>query len=122
MRSGTQNREVVFERRAVSRDPVYGTTVEGAWTPVATVMAEVQDLLPSRAEGVEDGIVQRRGPCRVRLYYREDLNSSMRLRVKGRGPDEADRLLKITGGPAELGYRRRIEFTAEELSTSGQEP
>lgn len=122
MRNGGHNREVVIEQRGTTQDPLYGTAIENDWTTVATVMAEVQDMLPSRAERIEEGISVRQRPTRIRMNYRDDIDSSMRLRVKARSPQEADRLLSIIAGPAELGFRRRMEFVAVEWSTQGQEP
>jgi len=125
MRTGGRNRTVVFQRRETTQDPIYGTTIEGDWIDVATVFASVQDVLPSRAEQVADGVNIARRPARVRILFRDDLNSSMRLRVLGRSPDEADRVMRILAGPAEVersGFRREVEFMAEELSTEGQEP
>lgn len=125
MRRGVYNRTVVFERRETTQDPDYGTTVEGDWTMIATVMARVQDVLPGRGEKLADDINIGNRPARIWLLHRDDLNSSMRIIVKGRGPHEADRVMRIISGPADVeksGFRREIQFLAEQLSTSGEEP
>lgn len=114
MMLGGHNREVVIERRTTTQDPVYGTAIE-TWSTLATVWAEVQDMLPSRAERAGDGIDLSRRPSRVRMLFREDVDTTMRFRI-------GDRVLKIISGPAELGFRERVEFIAEEISTGGQEP
>lgn len=108
------NREVVIQRRTETQDPIYGTATV-TWADLATVWAEVQDMLPSRAERIADGIDIARRPCRVRMLFRDDVDSTMRLKI-------GDRALRIIAGPAEMGFRERIELIAEELSTEGQEP
>lgn len=115
-------RWVEIQERETTIDPTYGTNVEGAWTTILTVKAEVQDMLPSRAERIADGINIANRPCRVRFKFRDGLSSVQRFLVKGRGPDEADRVLNVVAGPTELGFRDRVEFVAEQMSTEGQQP
>lgn len=115
------NRELVIQRRTETQDPVYGTPVV-TWGDLATVWAEVQDMLPSRAERVAEGIDIARRPSRVRMYYRDDVTTDMRFKLPSRGGSEPDRYLQIIAGPAELGFRDRVEFIGEELTSSGQEP
>ena len=113
--AGELNRWVTFTHRTVTEtDPIYGTPIYG-WADFAAVWANVQDKLPSRAEQIADGISIANRPCRVRIRYRSDLDSSMRLKI-------GERTLRIIAGPAELGLREGVEFMAEELSTEGQEP
>jgi len=107
------NRWVAIQHRTETRDPVYNTFVV-TWTTLATVWAEVQDMLPSRGEKIADGIDIARRPCRVRMRYRSDVDSTMRLVA-------SDRTLVIVAGPAELGNREGIEFMCVELSTAGQD-
>lgn len=121
MKRDNRNRELVIQRRTETQEAVYGTATV-TWTDLATVWAEVQDILPSRAERVAEGIDIARRPCRVRMLYRDDVTTDMRFKLPGRGGNEADRILQIIAGPAELGFRERVEFVAEELSTGGQEP
>jgi len=84
------------------------------WAEYDTVFAQVVDALPSRAERVADGVEIANRPCRVRMRYREDVTSAMRLRFNGRD-------LRIVGGPATLGNREGIELLAEELTSEGSE-
>ncbi|MCW1431400.1 head-tail adaptor protein [Novosphingobium sp. JCM 18896] len=121
MSAGSHNREVEIQSRETTIDPIYGTNEEVQWTTIATVWAEVQDMLPSRAERVDNGISMSQRPTRVRMLFRDDVTSAMRFVVKGRSPGEADRVLRITAGPAELGFRERVEFMAAEYSSSGEE-
>lgn len=118
---GAMNREVQILRRTRTQDSVRGSYSD-VWVTVATVWGEVQDMLPSRAERIADGIDIAQRPARVRIYYREDITTDMRFKVLGRSPDEADRNMRIIAGPAELGFRDRVEFAVEELTTEGQEP
>ena len=112
---GTLDRRIVFERRVVSgQDPDYGTNIV-AWVEHAKVWAQVRDVLPSRSESLDDNVSIRRRPARIRIRYRDDITSEMRIRL-------GDRYLSIVAGPAEIGRREGIELMAEELSTQGQEP
>ncbi len=114
IQSGRLDREIVIRHRSVTTDPDYGTSVE-TWTDLDTVWAEVQDMLPSRGERIADGVNVARRPCRIRIRYRDDIDSSMRVVLDGR-------TLRIVTMPAELGRREGIEFVAEELTTEGQKP
>lgn len=110
---GKLNTFVEIQGRATTQDAVYRTSVE-SWSTIASVWAEVQDMLPSRGERVAEGINIARRPARVRMYYRDDVHSGMRMKI-------GSRLLKIVAGPAELGFREGIELLAEEQTTEGQD-
>ncbi len=84
----------------------------GAWVLVATVWAEVQDVLPSRAERLGTGINVASRPARVRMRWRGDVTAAMRI-VMG------DRIMQIVGGPAELGRRDGIELLVEDYTSAG---
>jgi SPP1 family predicted phage head-tail adaptor len=114
-RAGKYDRRIVIQHRPVVQDETYGVCTDGEWEDFATVWSEVQDLLPSRGEMVVDGIDIGRRPCRIRMRYRSDITSQMRVHI-------GDRVLRIVSMPAELGRREAIEFVAEELTTEGQEP
>lgn len=112
--AGKRDKRITILRAAAVQDPDYGTqTIE--WVPYAQTWADVQDMLPSRAERVADGISLARRPCRIRMLYRDDITSDMRVEI-------GTRTLQIVAGPAELGRREGIEIVAEELSTMGQQP
>lgn len=114
MIAGTLDRRITFEERQTTQDATYGTQTV-TWGDVVTVWAQVQDFLPSRAEGVESNISMARRPCRVRIRWRDDLTSDMRIDFNGRK-------LRIIAGPSELGRRDGLEFVAEELTTEGTAP
>lgn len=111
--AGRLKERVTIKERIATQDPIYGTMTY-SWEELATVWAEVQDVLPSRSERVADGINIANRPARVRMRYREDVDSTMRFEVNGR-------TLHIIAGPAELGFRQGVEFVAEELTTAGEE-
>lgn len=90
----------------------YGTQ-QVAYTELATVWAEVRDMLPSRAERIAENLEISRRPCRVRMRWRNDVRTDMRLRFGTR----TMRILAL----AEVGRREVLELMAEELTTEGQE-
>lgn len=114
MKAGQRDRKIILEQRVEGQDATYGTATVN-WTPFATVWAEVQDMLPSRAERVADGISLAKRPCRIRFLYRAGVTSEMRVNYGGR-------YLRIVAGPVELGRREGIELVAEEMSTEGTAP
>ena len=105
-----------LDRRVLIQRPVPDDSFDGAgsgqWVDVATVWANVEDALPSRAERLADGINVASRPARVRMRHRSDVTSSMRFVV-------ANRIMQIVAGPAELGRRDGLEFMVEEYSPAG---
>jgi head-tail adaptor len=95
-----------------------------AWFPVATVAANVQDVLPSRAERVAKTVPIASRPARIRFRYRPDITADMRI-VLGRldlpdsPPPAGRRTLYIVAGPATLGRNERTEVMAAETTTKG---
>lgn len=116
MTPGARDTLITIERRTVSQDPVYGTG-SATWVELRQAWAEVQDVLPSRSESLDDSISIQSRPARVRIDYFDgiDVTSDMRIDIDGRK-------LRIVAGPAMKGKRREWEMMAEELSTSGDEP
>ena len=114
MDAGKLDRRITIMQRSTTQESVYGTQ-SVAWVPLATVWADVQDMLPSRAERVAEGVNIAMRPCRVRIRYRDDVTAAMRMTYAGR-------TYQILSQPAELEGREGLEFTAEQLSTQGQEP
>ena len=81
----------------------------------------MQDALPSRGEQLADGIDVAARPARVRIRYRTDISSSMRVLVGRRVPGEdgadewlTDRTAQIITVPAEIGNREGLEFMVED--------
>ena len=105
---------ITFEARQTTQDATYKTKVV-TWVPYKKAWAQVRDVLPSRAEQVDSNISMSRRPCRIRIRYRRDLDSTMQIDIAGRK-------LRIVSGPAELGRKEGLEFMAEELTTEGVAP
>lgn len=103
---------VRIEQRSVTQDSTYGTDVV-SWVPLATVWAEVMDVLPSRqqAEQTRAQLQVATQRSRVRMRYRTDVDSTMRCVIGGL-------MHHIVSGPAEIGDRHSlIEFVVERYST-----
>lgn len=114
MGAGKLDTRIRFEQRVGTQDPRLGS-YSYTWEEVATVWADVQDMVPSRAERIADGIAIQMRPTRVRIRYRTGITSDMRVII---GSDT----YRIVGGPAELGRRERLEMVCEVLTTEGVAP
>jgi len=112
MNVGQFDRRITIEYPVSSTDPNYGTPIT-VWTLLATVWANVQDVLPSRSESVQQGLETARNQSRIRFRYRSDVTSAMRITVLG----ATDRVLQIVGGPAELGRHEYTEIVCEQYSS-----
>jgi head-tail adaptor len=90
----------------------------GEWvTLVAMVWAQVQDMLPSRSERIDNGFNVSARPSRVRMHYRADVTSDMRFVDITNGDD--GRIMQIVSGPAIIGRRDGLEFMVEDYSPAG---
>ena len=107
---GTLDRRIRFERK--QRPPGRGNAGQETWQPVAAVWAQVEDMLPSRGERLSEGMTMASRPARIRIRFRTDITSDMRI-IYGA------RTMQITAGPAELGHREGLELMAEDYSTAG---
>ena len=114
MRAGDLDRRVTILARTSAQESVYGTD-EAAWDPVATVWAQVQDVLPSRADRAAEEITLSHRPARVRMRWRDDVTQANRLEIDGVP-------MRIVAGPAMLGRREGLEIMVEQLSTEGAQP
>lgn len=112
---GRLDQRIRIDYAVTTQDADYGTPVI-TWTTFATVWANVQDVLPSKAERLTDDIVLANRPSRIRIRYLDGVTSAMRVVLLERG----NRELKIVSGPAELGRKQGLEMMAENYSTSGQ--
>lgn len=128
MRSGQLDRQITIQRKQVTQDAHFGTEVV-TWVPLAVApgqsdpsvgekfWAEIVDVLPSRAESVALGLNVARNQLRLRMRYRDDIDSSMRVLLHG---DGADQVLQIVAGPANVfkdGRKTLIEFVCERWSS-----
>lgn len=116
MSSSRRNDYITVEsRQVVGTDPNYGTQITD-WATFAEMFAEVQDVLPSRSEKIDDSISIARRPARVRVDYLDGqgVTSDMRVRIDGR-----DGIYQIIAGPAEKGVKQELEFMVESQTTQG---
>lgn len=130
LRAGEMYCEVTVERIAVDGDegylgpdPTYGTP-RVVWFPIAPLVgspvigerfpATIQDALPSRAESVTMGLSVARNQSTLRMRYRNDITSAMRVTVHR----DTDVVYQIVGGPALIeGRKDRIEMQIEKVSS-----
>jgi SPP1 family predicted phage head-tail adaptor len=122
IRPGDLDREITFQRKqaAPTSAPVPGGPTnpnfmkagKEAWTDVATVRAEVQEMLPSRGERLVEGMSIAQRPARIRIWYRDDITADMRI-IYG------TRTMEIMADPIELGRRNGLELMAQDFSTAG---
>lgn len=107
---GERDTLVRFER------PIGDTSFRGAgageWVLVDELWIGLRDQLPSRGEQADGGMPMSTGRARVRMEWRDDITSDMRL-VAG------DRVMQIVSGPAELGRRAGLEMMVEEYRPAG---
>lgn len=119
-------RQVTIEYPTVTKDTTTQAPVT-AWAPLVSgddspdagerFWAMVRDVAPSRSETVRQGLQQWRQQSQVRLRWRDDVTSAMRVRLHG---DGTDTLLRIVGGPADVsGRKRMIEMVCERFSVQG---
>lgn len=101
--------KVTIEQDVGTTDPAYGTAVE-SWVPVLTkYWANVQDVLPSRAESTSNGRGQTVQRSRLRMRGAGGVSGKMRVILHGHG----DRMMQIIAGPALLDDRVHYEFQLE---------
>lgn len=127
--AGDLDRLVRIERKATAADPEYVApdaqfgTANDVWLPLvvlpgspveaADLWAQILDALPSRSESVQQGLEVARNQTRVRMRWRNDVDSSMRIVER----DGRQRTLQIVGGPAELGRREFMELVCETVTS-----
>lgn len=113
MDAGRLNRRVRIEQKSVARDASYGSEVV-SWVTLATVWAEVEDLIEVAAHGGEAVAQQQRvltRQAKVCIRYRGDVTSKMRVIVIAR-----NRTLQIVS-LAEVGQRDELQLMCEEYSS-----
>lgn len=119
--AGVLDRRILIEKKSITQDPDFGTEIV-TWVPLAGTVqapewfpANVQDAMPSRAESVTLGLVVARNQTRIRIRYRDDINSSMRVTLAG---DLINTVMQIIGGPAAIEGRKQFtEIVCERISS-----
>lgn len=110
--AGALDRRIAIDTKSVTRNPDYGTEVV-SWTTLATVWASVEDVAKTTPGGGEDVKLNERVvtlPVQIRLRYRSDLRTDMRVRLLDR-----NRTLQIVS-IAEIGRRDGLMLVCEEYS------
>ena len=106
-----------FDTEARIERPARSASFKGAgaggWEKVDDVWVGIRDMLPSRGERLADGINVETRPARLRMRFHEEVTSSMRFVIEGRGA------LEIVAGPAVLGKRQWMEFMVAEYRPAG---
>lgn len=112
MNIGNLDQRIRIEVKQTTQDPVYGTP-SIVWAPFATVWAQVQDVLPSKAESQPNGFAQAVRTARIRTRYLAGVAAHMRLVHLSRG----NAVMQIITPPAVMGRKAGLEFMAAEYST-----
>ena len=111
---GDLTKRCMIERKSVTQDATYGTEII-TWVVVGVAWCNVQDAVPSRDERIMQGLSVASVRTRVRLRYRSDIDTTMRIIMLR----PTEKIYQIIGGPAEIGARDGIEIMCEEV-TSGE--
>lgn len=117
------NRRITIEQKVTTTHATYRTEVV-SWEALSYLpgspqvaekfWAEVQDALPSRSESVQQGAGIARKQVRIRMRWRDDIETTMRVTVHG----DSDQVYQIISEPAEIiGRKRFVEFVAERYSS-----
>ncbi|WP_332848711.1 head-tail adaptor protein [Massilia sp. S19_KUP03_FR1] len=106
--------QVSIEYLTGTKHPIYGTDTGKTWVPLHSYFwANVQDVLPSRAEATGNGLAI--GTRRARLRIRDAAGTvmTMRVRLHSRG----DEVMQIVAGPARVEGTDYDEFAIESYSS-----
>ena len=109
---GPLDHRITIEKKVVTQDPDYGTEIV-TWTPVATVWANIEDVLPTRSEAYRNRIAVSTDQIIIRFRYRTDIDSSMHI-IAWR-PNR--NVYEIVSGPAEIGRHQYLEIGCERYSS-----
>lgn len=111
-RFGDLRHSCLIERKSVTHDTTYGTEII-SWVPVATTWCSIEDVAPSRSEAVKNGIASAAIQTIVRIRFRTDVDSSMRMTINR----PTLTVYQIIAGPSEIGNRQGLEFMVEKYSS-----
>lgn len=114
MRGRQLDRQVTFQAKTVTTSSKFNAPKAGGWENYAEdLFANVQDVLPPKTEQLDQTINLTMRPARIRIRYRDDITSAMRVLYRGR-------TLEIVSGPVEVFDRGRwLEMIAQEYSSVG---
>lgn len=103
------NRRCRIEYPVNSKDQIYGSVVT-TWLLKDVVWCNIQDVLPSRSEKIKEGLSIGSKQARLRIRYRKDLDSSMRVLIDGN-------TYQLISDFAELGNKQYAEAMIERYSS-----
>lgn len=103
------NERASIQQRVPGRDPEYGTEVD-TWVTVAErIWCEAQDVLPSRAEKIENGRKVATSSTRFRIRCQIPIAPEMRVILHGKG----NRVMQVIAGPAQMNDKTHVECMLE---------
>lgn len=103
------NRRCRIEYPVKGKDQVHGSATT-TWTLKAVLWCNIQDVLPSRSEAIKNGLAVGAKQSRLRIRYRKDLDSSMRVVLDGV-------IYQIISDFAELGKKEYAEAMIEKYTS-----
>lgn len=113
--AGRFTRTISIDYPVSEEEAGYGSRVT-RWDRLCTCQAELQDVLPSRSESLRVGLEMGRNFTRLRMRWRSDVDSTMRVVVHG----GTDLVYQIVSGPAAInGRQHRMEMLIERYTSSG---
>lgn len=83
-----------------------------SWVLHRTMRAALKDVAPSRDERLAEGLAMGSRRTRVRIRWQADITPAMRVVIGGR-------IMRIVGGPSDIGFREGLELMVEDWSTQG---
>jgi len=114
---------ITVEKPVTTNDATYGTEVvtwealsyePGSPAVVERYWASVQDMIPTRGEGVQNEVVINRNLTKIRIRWRDDVTTDMRITVHR----DVDTIYQIISGPSDVdGRKRLIELICERYSS-----
>lgn len=129
MQVGRLDHRIRFEQATITPDADYGSPV-ATWAEFRTCWANIEGVLPTKAEAQAGQIVVASRPLRITFRWCRGITPDMRIRVPwgaipfGDPHIWTDTLIyQIVSGPAEpVGSRRGqwLQVMAQEYSTSGE--
>lgn len=105
----TCEEQVSIEKLTTTKDPRYGTPVQTWLTLHDHFWANVQDVLPSRAEATANGLTVGVTRTRLRIRGADGVDMAMRVKLHSRG----DKVMQIIAGPARLDGNEFDEYFLE---------
>ena len=119
MNAGALDRQASIEYKNVETNAQYGTEII-TWLRLALVSVQVIEPILSRsiAEEVRQGLYVARGQVRIRMRYRPDVTSDMRIVLHGRGEGV---VYAIVVGPVMIGRQEGLEMLCETFSSASEE-